>query len=364
MLASVIIADIVQDDFLIKPTKDLVKELVKDPNYKYPTPLTDIEQEYNKEFGSLQEKLFKTKDSSNNPIAPTDYVVMHGRRAEKTKRYEQSGVPTANDFRTIVCKYVFVKSGDFFDFVLENDLPSAIGALFFRPFKQYDMGSILVMNDGGKAAFTWKGHADFQLADNVAQKMHLGHFTMYAKTVVHDNSQIVVAPNAFCRAYLGGNGVTINDPTDRKHIARFKNGYSHGSAFWVPVEANWRRNSFHMSVVGRYPEDLPAGATHSEGTNFTIASEFGKLWGLHAVNGNITASHTSGLQAAKQNVIVFSEHAMLYDPSTKGWTRVARDKGHWSDLVYPGCGRVRDCRQGFMYFKPPKWASTNTVALV
>lgn len=89
----------------------------------------------------------------------------------------------------------------------------------FRPSKRYMMGSMLHMMGYGEAAKTFYGFADFQLADNVAQKIHYGHFTMYAKTVVLRHDMIVRADNVLCLGYNGGNSTRVWDPLSPAHVS-------------------------------------------------------------------------------------------------------------------------------------------------
>ncbi len=51
------------------------------------------------------------------------------------------------------------------------------GAIVFRPFQSFNMGSAVIMKAGNDTGFTCVGNSDFQLGDSVTNKTHLGHFT-------------------------------------------------------------------------------------------------------------------------------------------------------------------------------------------
>lgn len=59
------------------------------------------------------------------------------------------------------------------------------GAIVFRPFQSFNMGSAVIMKSGNDTGFTCVGNSDFQLGDSVTNKTHLGHFTFYFEPVVH-----------------------------------------------------------------------------------------------------------------------------------------------------------------------------------
>jgi len=51
--------------------------------------------------------------------------------------------------------------------------------LCFRPFRQYTMGTGILLKRGNELGNTFRGWADFQLTDNIIAKTHIGHFTFW-----------------------------------------------------------------------------------------------------------------------------------------------------------------------------------------
>ena len=60
------------------------------------------------------------------------------------------------------------------------------------------------------------GWPDFQLADNVGQKMHYAHLSLYSKTVIFAKEKLILARNILCKGYVGGNGTRFFDPLDEE----------------------------------------------------------------------------------------------------------------------------------------------------
>lgn len=56
--------------------------------------------------------------------------------------------------------------------------------LCVRPFRNYTMGSGILVKKGNELGNTFRGWADFQLTDNIIAKTHIGHFTFWHASVV------------------------------------------------------------------------------------------------------------------------------------------------------------------------------------
>jgi hypothetical protein len=86
----------------------------------------------------------------------------------------------------------------------------------FRPFRQYTMGSGLLLKKGSELGNTFRGWADFQLTDNIIAKTHIGHFTFWHASVVTNPKCLFLAEDIFCTNYLSGEGKKIL-PFEKRH---------------------------------------------------------------------------------------------------------------------------------------------------
>jgi hypothetical protein len=179
------------------------------------------------------------------------------------------------------------------------------------------------------------------LADNVAQKMHYGHFTMYAKTVVHKPEMIVRADNIVVTSYQGGNGHKAWDHLEEDHRDSFASNELIADIFFVPVPGNFEVTSQFMDITGRFSHVLSANEEAQDATNYGPASRIiPDLWGWRAIAPVLTREHFASIQP-RFNTMVFQEHQWHYRHSTKKWDRVTIDKGHFGKNIYPGVGEVR-----------------------
>eukprot|EP00854_Cymbomonas_tetramitiformis_P009287 gene9287-11002_t len=69
--------------------------------------------------------------------------------------------------------------------LVKNDIMFPFGYLLLRPYQTYEMCTAILTKAGVETGETLIGHYDFQLSDNVIQKMHYGNFTIYEKSIVY-----------------------------------------------------------------------------------------------------------------------------------------------------------------------------------
>jgi hypothetical protein len=78
--------------------------------------------------------------------------------------------------------------------------------LVVQPFKRFTMGTAVLLKAGSELGNTFRGWTDFQLADNIIAKTHIGHFTMWHASVVTNAKMMFLCEDVFCNNYLGGGG--------------------------------------------------------------------------------------------------------------------------------------------------------------
>ena len=75
------------------------------------------------------------------------------------------------------------------DAIVAADVIFPFSFLLLRPYITHRMGTAILTKAGAVTGETLIGHADFQLGDNVAQKMHYGNFTMCVPSALHPPSR-------------------------------------------------------------------------------------------------------------------------------------------------------------------------------
>ena len=228
------------------------------------------------------------------------------------------------------------------------------GFLLMRPYMTYQMGSGILTVAGRATGETLIGHADFQMADNVVQKMHIGNFTMYLKSVVYQQQNVYIAENIYAQGYVSGNGMDFWAAQDAKRFTSESD--NHVPSIYsclVPYESSggnakdeYFANDFPnpLDVTGAYSPSNPAlgglqqlnatGQLHYASARFYSA--------LHRWDNSTPATDSGAFGSYNRfNTLCFQGHTAYYNPASGNYDLVQTNTGHWGTRVYPGCGKVR-----------------------
>ena len=231
--------------------------------------------------------------------------------------------------------------------IIANDDVFPFGFLLLRPYITYSMASAILTVGGSGTGETLVGHADFQLADNIVQKMHIGNFTMYLKSVVYQPHHVWIADNIMATGYIGGNNCdfrkpgTSDPPSEASHPSIFsclvpydctQDGTGQGWESELPNP---------LDITGDYSMGNPALAslrTAVKDTHYATARFYSQTFGWDNSDQNMGDDSTGTNN--RYNTLCFSGHYMMYNMQTQRYDLVSMGTGHRGERVYPGCGRV------------------------
>ena len=197
------------------------------------------------------------------------------------------------------------------------------------------------------------GHADFQLADNVVQKMHLGNFTMYLKSIVYQQQNVYIADHIFAQGYLFGDNVTFWDEDTSKRAASLMENPGSNTvpsifSMLVPYDSPRQSGDYFagelpnpLDVTGAYSPTNPALEHLNSGaaSHYATAPFYRQYYSF-----NNSAPPDDYLQFGsynRYNTLCFQGHQAMFNPATKNYDLVQQNTGHWGSRIYPGCGKVR-----------------------
>jgi len=246
-----------------------------------------------------------------------------------------------------------ILDGEFFRFVCDNNLPPLVGLLLMRPHQTYDMGSIVGLRGFGETGWTFNGHADFMLGENVNQKTIYGNFTMYGKTVILHRELIVFARDAYCRAYIRGNGVKVYDPENMTEVAHFHRGTLRRDIFVVAVPINEplaTNEKLTLDLTGFLHPDL-GGPREGYGTDetpqYSTARIYSEHWHFNTPSNPLSRPlYSMEEQRPITNTLMRQDHQGMYDYVTKHYDLIISNCGAWGPC-YEGVGQARVGRTDF-----------------
>jgi len=203
--------------------------------------------------------------------------------------------------------------------------------LLFRPHQTWTMNSAILCERGEALGYTFHGNHSFLLQTDSLRKLHVGHYTYYSRSVVHDEKRMRLKEDIFCTGYVGGEGHDFFSSDE------YQTCYENGNigtekqkksliAVWVPDALTKGVNNINLRK-GEIFETLK-----------NINNEFGSFekGGRGPSEMEYTADYTlnnsicfRGMQYTKKN----TEKAEPVITSV--------NHGHWGTNIYPRCKNHR-----------------------
>lgn len=247
------------------------------------------------------------------------------------------------------------------DLCIQENARPPVAFLILQPHITHLMGSAIVCKRGPALGNTLWGHVDFQLADNVALKMHYGNFTMYTKPLVFDPSKLVVIPDVFSRRYMGGGGTKFYRVdsggglyTD-SDLYLYKDSMQGGGkdmfACIVPAtfepEEDFDITGAFCNVEAERDLHYPTALVYAQYWGWTRAPN--DVANLSFVDfGNCPRNYNSTVSKGFQVSLCNDGNTPLFQPG----------HGCWGNRVYDGCGTVRKGYAGVL--RPVDYNNTQT----
>lgn len=294
------------------------------------------------EFGTTanQDTALPTVDPSVQADLEATVALVRG-TDQKTKVTETPSATKLSKFALESVLKALPIDGKFVKWCLRRNVYLPIQLICFRPHATYEMGTAINMVGGGEAGQTLYGFADFQLADNVVQKMHYGHYTHYMKTIVRDKSKIMLMRNILCRNYIRGNGLRPWDPLSETDKDAYTSNELMSDVFVVAEKANWKTPGNVIDLTGKFSPELGLNNRAAETGNYTMARALTELWMWQNKKQYFNASYGSRANEGRHNTLCFQDYNRYYNHATKEYSTVIENTGHFRGCVYAGSGAVR-----------------------
>jgi len=223
-------------------------------NNRSTTFITDLDKPKKRVTLSMKVRL----DELQSRYPPTPEVPAAG---------EVLGIPEQRDIRELIAwaligLKVEKKS---FQALIDNDIAFPFSFLLMRPYITHRMGTAILTKSGAETGETLIGHADFQLGDNVAQKMHYGNYTMYLKSIVYKADNVSLAENIYAAGYVRGNGIQMHSLASSSSKPNWKSGNESIYCCMIPYIADGDSYdaTFHseipnpMDSTGKFSNNAP-----------------------------------------------------------------------------------------------------------
>jgi len=220
--------------------------------------------------------------------------------------------------------------------------------IYARPYQTYKLSTGICMKAGSETGETLVGHADFQLTDNVVQKIHYGNFTVYTKSVVYKQNRVYHANSMFSTGYSGGTGCEFFS-TKRDYEKYLESGNTdmrQKSIFAILAPYSTKLYQNPLDITGTHSGNLHP-LNNGEGDHYASAGFYRKVWGWSETSEDPPGRCSFDADDdGDSNTVCFQGHQSLYNPSNGGmFDIIIKNTGHWGPNVYPGVGKVRNGHQ-------------------
>ena len=219
------------------------------------------------------------------------------------------------------------------DGLIEKDVVFPFAFLLFRPFITHNMATAILTKKGAETGETLIGHADFQLGDDVARKMHYGHYTMYLKSIVYRQDNVFLAQNVYCQNYVNGNDTTfmgwhnlVNDNAPKGSIYSILQPFGapetpSGEPFVPcselpnPLDISGRHNTSAPHLVQLDDANGTNGTTPTAATTATCGAGRTTRWTCLTLRAGCMAASTSTTRW-------FQGHQGMFNPATSNYDNI------------------------------------------
>ena len=239
----------------------------------------------------------------------------------------------------------------------QHNIIIPFGFILQRPFQRYDMCSAILCKAGSKLGNTYIGHNDFQLTDDVIHKTHIGHYTFYSKSIIHDEKQYQIAENVFGAGYKGGENTRMyrskEELLDDVHAESFRSSI-------IVMMVPYRTNNGSDSPVISNPIDI-TGALHPtlyadtdipeyaiQSAQFPGARYYAEFLELKRLTSYASEANEYFMSPFKYlNTVCFQGAQYMFNSKQGGYTDRIANTGHWGN-TYNGCAKVRNGENAFL----------------
>jgi hypothetical protein len=231
----------------------------------------------------------------------------------------------------------------------EYDILIPFGFLLVRPFMRYDMCSGILCKSGSDLGQTFMGHADFQLTDDVIHKVHVGHYTFYSKSVVHNDKLYTIAEDIFAAGYKGGEGTRFykskEDLSADIHAEAFRASIIAHMIPYRTNQPNAPRIQNPIDITGKlHPtlyQDTDIPEVEADVAMYPGARYLAEKLELRSMTSYTSDATEHFLSPFKYlNTIAFQGPQYYFSNITGQFARI-QGQGHFGDNAYPGCKGVR-----------------------
>jgi hypothetical protein len=279
-------------------------------------------------------------DYTTNTSASGDHSPLH--LVLESRNYHKKGFRLDSELmkQILIERTPFSNGFAFFRWVVDHNLPSCFGILSMRPNQRWEMGSMILTYGGGEVGKMLYMMPNMQIQNDRVRKIMIGSLTVYLGCMITDERKVVVVPDVYCRAYLGGWGAKPWDASDSRHQDLQQREPDQRDFYHCLVPANYRPADKWIYLSGQGAGQV-AGTNSQNGPSYPTAKFYAQeVWSnWDSSVGNITMQTREG--TAQANTMCFQDYQAGYNYRNPSRALIIHNKGPWEESIYEGSAAVR-----------------------
>lgn len=241
-----------------------------------------------------------------------------------------------------------------------NNILFPMNFLILRPHGTWRGRTCIKMLGGGAAGNMYLAHGSAEVGHDAQRMISVLHSVAYMAAIVQNAQHVYAAPNLYIDRYMGGLGMRFFNPASYQ---RRSAEHSEESIVVVAVPYLEREFPNPLDIAGRHYTDYDSGLIDLKNNNelhYSTAYRYNNEYHFFSrSNQQDELSQPTVLPGdVHMNRICWSGAQFNYNRLSGKFDYYEYNTSGWGELVYPGCGRVRNGSD--MYLDPQKMSSIAT----
>jgi hypothetical protein len=230
--------------------------------------------------------------------------------------------------------------------IIANNILFPFNMILFRPHATFRGNTVIKCMGGGVAGNTYFSMGSAETGHDVARMVGELHTVCYMAAIVHKPQYVYCTPNMYVDRYLGGLGMKVYTPESYQNRSTQGNELSIIVAA-IPYTERSQDLPNPLDIAGRFYTDFESGLVDARGNeelHYSTAFRYNNRYLFYTRSNAMDENNYPTVLPEDNhlNRICWAGAQYMFNRKTGRWDYYEANTSGWGDLVYAGCGRVRD----------------------
>lgn len=218
--------------------------------------------------------------------------------------------------------------------------------LLFRPHATFRGNTVIKCMGGGVAGNMYFAMGSAEVGHDVARMVGELHTVCYMAAIVHKPQYVYSTPNMYIDRYLGGLGMKVYTPESYQNRSTQGNELSI-VVVAIPYTERSQDLPNPLDIAGRFYTNFESGLVDARGNeelHYSSAYRYNNRYLFYTRANAMDENNYPNVlpEDSHLNRICWAGAQYMFNRKTGRWDYYEANTSGWGDLVYAGCGRVRD----------------------